>query len=130
MLCEKNLHFHERMKCERALIICNHYSLDRCSVRMESPVHTYTTPLNINKYVLTTMDERVEVRCEGSQTIRVLTPPGSYVLTFNSADCQVQGTSGWILDSLAVHQTEQELDANVINTTDKTSKHLFTGPIW
>ena len=118
MLCEKNLRFHDGMECERALIIRNHYGLDSCSVRMESPVRTYTTPLNINKYVLTTMDERVEVRCDGSQTIRVLTPPGSYVLTFNSGGCQVQGTSGWILDSLAVHQSEQELDASVINTTD------------
>ena len=106
------------MECERALIIRNHYGLDKCSVRMESPTRTHTTPMNINEYVLTTVDERIEVRCEGHQTIRVIIPAGSYILTFNAAGCQIQGTSGWILYSLAFHQTKQELDANVINTTD------------
>ena len=117
MLCEKNLRYHSGMRCERSLIIGSKDGLDYCSVKSETPARTYVTPLHINKYILTTTDSFLELRCADQPTKQIDIRPGSYVLDFHDPSCQLQGTSGWVLDSLTVHQSEAELSASVVDTS-------------
>ena len=99
MLCEKKLRYHSSMRCERSLIIGSKDGLDYCSVNSETPARTYVTPLHIHKYVLTTTDNFVELRCKGQATKQKDISPGSYLLDFFNPSCQLQGSSGWVLDT-------------------------------
>ena len=110
MLCEKNLRFHSGL-CERALIVGNNEGVDQCSLRADSPAHSAVYPVAINKYVLVTIDDHLELRCEGQQTRRFNVKPEPYLLTFATPDCQLQGVTGWVLDSLAIFQARSEIAA-------------------
>ena len=117
MLCEKNLRFRQGLPCERSLIVADIQGFENCSIRTETPIHTFAYPLGINKFALVTADTYMVLRCQNRKTEKLQINPGSYLLNFYTPKCQLQGSSGWVLDSLGVHQSHQELEANVVDTS-------------
>ncbi len=121
MICEKNLRFQTGgLPCERALIGAGVQGYDECSLKLDPPAHTYAFPVALNKFVLTTLDEAVIIRCRGQPTITMPVKPGSHLLHFFNQDCQLQGQSGWMIDSLGVVQSKEELTLNMVDTSELT----------
>ena len=119
-LCEKDLHYRDGLLCERSLILGRPQRVDHCRVRFERPSETTAVTVHTNRFMVTTLDKTLEVRCQGESSELVNIRPGTHLISFNAADCQLQGESGWVLESVDVHTETLEIMNADVNLTDIT----------
>ena len=114
-ICEKDLTYHSGLPCERGLILGTPRGLSRCNVRFEEPAETNSVAVGINSHIVTTPDKSLESRCLGEATRYHQVKPGSFAVKFASSNCQLQGSGGWVLESVDVHEERINLPDTTLN---------------
>ena len=117
-LCESDLIYRTGLPCERSLVTGNSNGISKCNVRIETPKETSIRTVDINQHILTTLDTFLESRCQDEVTSRFNITPGTHLVTFDANNCQLQGSSGWILDSVDVQQEKLVLQDIVIDMSE------------
>ena len=108
-LCEADLIYRTGLPCERSIITGSSSGISKCNVRIQTPKETVIHSVGINQHLITTLDGILETRCQGEPTVHHNVTPGTLLVQFNANDCQIQGSSGWILDSVDVVQEKLKL---------------------
>ena len=115
-LCNRDLNYRDGLKCERSLILGIDAGIGECRVQANRPSETKTVNIDINKYIITTIDDDVEARCHGEETELRRIGKGTHHVTFSAPDCQLQGaTGGWVLSSVDLHEESIQLENTAVN---------------
>ena len=116
-ICHKDLAFQQGLPCERALILGVAEGVDACKIRAQAAPEARATQVALNSHVVESTDTSLEIRCQGQATRRDEKGQGSFRVLFNRAGCQVQGSSGWVLEGVEIYDTELETTERIVNTT-------------